>query len=971
MAENQVVSFNYGEQKDLPAQSDGALLFTTDTKKIFLDINQERLLMGGGTTNPQTPTSEIFGDTTTNYAGAAGFEWTKVRKEDIPNDVWRQFDTIDNTSQRACYYLNNATEALEELKSKLTGLPWESTISLYATNPKALTVKDFELIKGEKDIYKSISPFNLNGMYAISIATTNNKAKYIKFSIASDDWNWSDENSDPDYATIGEQTDWFNLQNKYLYIDPLYFPYIVSIFFIPSGEEHSNRSDSARYILAIDSINQKIWTSGDIYRGWGWEFDEDESTGTTTMGINSYIKIDDFPTIGSKEIEEYSFVTGYNNKATGTGSFVAGGNNNGNGSYTMVGGRNNTVNYGGMATGRGNNVTGQLGAALGQYNTVKGHNSAAIGNNLITENPQEVAVGKYNNSTKNQTLFSVGNGTANKRINAFEITSEGKTLANNIHSQEVIANNVIAQKLEVPNNLTIKMVQKKPQIPELNTLYSIASDNSEWLYAEKYSEVWDGTIADQFAGGTGGENDPYLISTAEQLAAAINMSGIQDKNKTAWKLDEESIIMEACNNSIDLELENAPQGTYTFTITNFGSGPWGFTIDTIYNDIPTTEGTVSYEQNTCICNINKDNITIRVNYSDGSSLAKTKEELISTWNSIIIYYLPFNPYYKLTQNILLNDVSSADWYNNKNNKEWFIGTSNDSNNNRGYFLKNSEGINTEEIIKFSGNIDGNGYKVCGLYYSDGTSSQISGLIPYTASTINIKNLFIDKSYLVSNNYSAILCCFITGTNNLVTIQNCGILENTVVKSFKNDCAGGFVGYLNGSNATASISNCYNIMPVTNYIIGSKEKSGSMVGIGWGNNGIKLMMSNNFGIQPLYEDWGDEKNRFIQSFDSVIKNNYTLSTNNNTGSTATAEKIDETQAKGFMALSTGNMENLNTNETFVATENYPKLSVELENPWELISSDENIMEIINTKIVIGPELPINAPVGTIWIQPIIE
>lgn len=36
--------------------------------------------------------------------------------------------------------------------------------------------------------------------------------------------------------------------------------------------------------------------------------------------------------------------------------------------------------------------------------------------------------------------------------------------------------------------------------------------------ARAETDVWNGTIASGFAGGTGMENDPYQINTAEELA---------------------------------------------------------------------------------------------------------------------------------------------------------------------------------------------------------------------------------------------------------------------------------------------------------------------------------------------------------------------------------------------------------------------------------------------------------------------
>lgn len=42
------------------------------------------------------------------------------------------------------------------------------------------------------------------------------------------------------------------------------------------------------------------------------------------------------------------------------------------------------------------------------------------------------------------------------------------------------------------------------------------------------SGVWDGTIADSYAGGTGTEADPYLIETPQQLARMVGYDVLTD-----------------------------------------------------------------------------------------------------------------------------------------------------------------------------------------------------------------------------------------------------------------------------------------------------------------------------------------------------------------------------------------------------------------------------------------------------------
>ena len=94
-----------------------------------------------------------------------------------------------------------------------------------------------------------------------------------------------------------------------------------------------------------------------------------------------------------------------------------------------------------FATGYDNQVTGQRSAALGESNRLSGEHqyaigtsivlapmskSAGIGFNLQTKNDNEIAIGKYNKSTKSNdssqaTAFSIGTGKSDNRKNAFEI----------------------------------------------------------------------------------------------------------------------------------------------------------------------------------------------------------------------------------------------------------------------------------------------------------------------------------------------------------------------------------------------------------------------------------------------------------------------------------------------------------------------------------------------------------------------
>lgn len=59
---------------------------------------------------------------------------------------------------------------------------------------------------------------------------------------------------------------------------------------------------------------------------------------------------------------------------------------------------------------------------------------------------------------------------------------------------------------------------------------------------EKDVEIWDGTIADSFAGGSGTKSDPYVISTASELAyvsKCVNDGEFNEVNKYYFSLDRD------------------------------------------------------------------------------------------------------------------------------------------------------------------------------------------------------------------------------------------------------------------------------------------------------------------------------------------------------------------------------------------------------------------------------------------------
>ena len=79
MAENQVVSFNYGLKKDLPEKQEGQLLFATDSKQIYVDINNTRHNFGL-VRQAEDNESLIIGDGRDNVSGTKGFIIEKAQR---------------------------------------------------------------------------------------------------------------------------------------------------------------------------------------------------------------------------------------------------------------------------------------------------------------------------------------------------------------------------------------------------------------------------------------------------------------------------------------------------------------------------------------------------------------------------------------------------------------------------------------------------------------------------------------------------------------------------------------------------------------------------------------------------------------------------------------------------------------------------------------------------------------------------
>ena len=99
------------------------------------------------------------------------------------------------------------------------------------------------------------------------------------------------------------------------------------------------------------------------------------------------------------------------------------------------------------------------------------------------------------------------------------------------------------------------------------------------------------------------------------------------------------------------------------------------------------------------------------------------------------------------------------------------------------------------INQYSGNFNGDGHTISGLYINSTADDQ--GLFGYVSGSGKVQNLSVSGSVKGDNYVGGVV-----GYNISSTVENC---YNTVTVTGTNDCVGGVVGYNNGG----TVENCYN------------------------------------------------------------------------------------------------------------------------------------------------------------------
>ena len=249
----------------------------------------------------------------------------------------------------------------------------------------------------------------------------------------------------------------------------------------------------------------------------------------------------------------------------------------------------------------------------------------------------------------------------------------------------------------------------------------------------------------------------------------------------------------------------------------------------------------------------------------GEQLAKAVQDNEST-----------GKYYKIIEDIKLNDTSAADWKTTA--KQW---------------IWNSN--------IFRGNMNGDCHTVSGLYYN-GTASKI-GIFCY-AKDANIKRIKLTDSYIYTTGFAA---GAILGDANSgsINISDCYVTDTVYVESAYDKGgdkgAGGLVGY---GGATVIIDTCAFLGTVK-----APGNAGAFLGNCWGSFAVK----NSFAVQPI-------KFCSKKGLGGASVNNYGTGADAETGVTrVTAEQMKGADAKKNMPL-------LNWVRSWKVSDSYPVLNV---------------------------------------------
>lgn len=212
-------------------------------------------------------------------------------------------------------------------------------------------------------------------------------------------------------------------------------------------------------------------------------------------------------------------------------------------------------------------------------------------------------------------------------------------------------------------------------------------------------------------------------------------------------------------------------------------------------------------------------------------------------------------YYKLKNDIYLNDVSETTWYKSEDNKAWLTDT------------------------VWSGHLDGDGHCVYGMWYPQDNTNTTSGLIPVFASG-SIKNIGVRYSYIFADKYAGGLVGKTkTGGQKVISTS---FTDDTVQVGYTGNGdygAGGLIGYADSDISTTQvrvlIENCYSKALIegassdrTNGLIGTVWKSAVKVVNSYSVNAAPYYMAGHGTISALYWDYSKEE-RYTDGAEGLV------------------------------------------------------------------------------------------------------
>ncbi len=260
-------------------------------------------------------------------------------------------------------------------------------------------------------------------------------------------------------------------------------------------------------------------------------------------------------------------------------------------------------------------------------------------------------------------------------------------------------------------------------------------------------------------------------------------------------------------------------------------------------------------------------------------------------------------YYKLTADIYLNDIFDfEDWSDtNAPANNW---GSNSSVNDPNYFNKD-----------FTGNVDGQGHTVYGLYCKEVVGTHYKGLFSQLSGSV-IKNLNVSKAYFNTKKATGAIAGRLTNQVSASVISGCTVTDIKIIGTTQ---VGGIVGANAGT--TSTISNCA--------FVGSASAdngyTGGIIGDGW-TAALTVNSCYTVGVYPCGDD-AAEKNFY--NFSNVYTDtDYAKATETVTGLNGITV-LKKSQMQGANAL-----EIMSLNSDFwKATETYPVTYYKLPDVWD--------------------------------------